>query len=94
MTTEHDDQAVTDAAADLKGTPYELLYIAHPTPTSTKYGFHHTTATAATEAQAVIAEALKRLSAGTAEWTSGIPYGANPGDVVPERWADLYPVGR
>lgn len=91
MATDREDQAVQEAAEDLKGTPYELMYISSPTPTTSKYVFQHTVAITPTEARTVIAEALQKLQAGEAEWTSGTRYGQNPGDSVPAKWAELYP---
>lgn len=91
MATDREDQTVKDAAVDLKDTPYELMYISKPTPTASRYAFQHTVATSPAEARTVIAEALQKLQAGEAEWSSGIRYGQNPGDSVPAKWAELYP---
>lgn len=74
MATEREDQAVKAAAKDLKDTPYELLYISKPTATTSKYAFHHATASTPTDAHAIIAEATETLRSGKAEWSDGTRY--------------------
>lgn len=90
MITEQDHKNVMQAAEELAGTPYALSHVSAPTPGTRKYVFQHTVALSPSEARTVIAEALQKLAAGEAEWTSGTRYGQNPGDEVPERWAELY----
>ncbi len=74
MATQADDDNVKQSAAELKDTPYELLYISVPTPTSKRYVFQHAVATSPGEALALIATAKETLTAGKGEWTSGRPY--------------------
>lgn len=74
MTSQLIDNQIKDAAAELVDTPYALLYISAPTPSTTRYVFQHGVAVGPAEAMNLIAVGKEHLKDGTAQWSSGEPF--------------------